>query len=187
MDTDPHQSHQTDYGNGQWGDMGGYSNGGGQNNTTPMHEYNSYHFETAPPVMPIEPAYTVPRPPPYTAHQQLQPLHPLITMAPWPSMLTTQAGFSPPAVPTAPLVTPVSASTASTTVTPVTTTGGSTPRRTLTDDDRRRMCEYHESHPGVKQTEIGGMSAASYHLPPSPWLTLQAMFGVERRYGCFFH
>jgi hypothetical protein len=48
-------------------------------------------------------------------------------------------------------------------VTPVTTTGGSTPRRTLTDDDRRRMCEYHESHPGVKQTEIGGMSAASYH------------------------
>jgi hypothetical protein len=163
MDTDPHQSHQTEYGNSQWGDMGGYSNGGGQNNTTTMHEYNGYHFETAPPVMPIEPAYTVPRPPPYTAHQQLQPLHPLITMAPWPSMLTTQGGFSPPVAPTAPLVTPVSASTASTTVTPVTTTGGSTPRRTLTDDDRRRMCEYHESHPGVKQTEIGGMSTASYH------------------------
>jgi hypothetical protein len=157
MDPDPHQSHQqNDYGSGQWGDMGGYSNGGGQHNTTPMHEYTGYHFET-PPVMPIEPAYTVPRPPPYTAHQQLQPLHPLI-MPPWPSMLTTHSAYSPPVVQTTPMVTPVSASTASTTVTPVTTTGGSTPRRTLTDDDRRRMCEYHESHPGVKQTEIGGTS-----------------------------
>jgi hypothetical protein len=48
---------------------------------------------------------------------------------------------------------------------PITTTAGPTPRRMLTDDDRRRMCEYHESHPGVKQTEIGGMSAASYQLP----------------------
>jgi hypothetical protein len=38
----------------------------------------------------------------------------------------------------------------------------STPRRTLTDDDRRRMCQYHEDNPTVKQTEIG------------------AMFGVER-------
>lgn len=160
MDTDRHQPQQTDYGDAQWDDMGGYSNGGGQqqHNSTPMHEYTGYNFTTSP-VMPIEPAYTVPRPPPYTAHQQLAPLHPLITMAPWPSMLTShsQATYSPPVVPTAPLATPLSASTAST-VTPVTTTGGSTPRRTLTDDDRRRMCEYHESHPGVKQTEIGGKS-----------------------------
>ncbi|KAL9118945.1 MAG: hypothetical protein Q9187_004503, partial [Circinaria calcarea] len=35
-------------------------------------------------------------------------------------------------------------------------------RRTLTDQDRRRMCQYHEDNPSVKQTEIG------------------AMFGVER-------
>lgn len=38
-----------------------------------------------------------------------------------------------------------------------------TARRTLTDDDRRRMCLYHQENPHVKQTEIG------------------AMFGVERR------
>ena len=50
------------------------------------------------------------------------------------------------------------------TVTPVTPSGNSTPRRVLTDDDRRRMCEYHESHPGVKQTDIGGTSPAPY--PP---------------------
>jgi hypothetical protein len=45
-------------------------------------------------------------------------------------------------------------------VTPVTTTGASTPRRTLTDDDRRRMCEYHESHPGVEHAEIGSTCLA---------------------------
>lgn len=30
------------------------------------------------------------------------------------------------------------------------------PRRTLTDADRRRMCLFHEENPNVKQTEIGG-------------------------------
>jgi len=33
----------------------------------------------------------------------------------------------------------------------------SSPRRTLTDADRRRMCMFHEENPNVKQTEIGGM------------------------------
>ena len=32
----------------------------------------------------------------------------------------------------------------------------SSPRRTLTDADRRRMCLFHEANPNVKQTEIGG-------------------------------
>ena len=57
---------------------------------------------------------------------------------------------------------PISATSISTTVTPFTTAGDSTPRRLLTDDDRRRMCEYHERHPGVKQTDIGGTSPALY-------------------------
>ncbi|KAI9727681.1 MAG: hypothetical protein M1828_005909 [Chrysothrix sp. TS-e1954] len=30
-----------------------------------------------------------------------------------------------------------------------------TPRRTLTDDDRRKMCLYHDENPSKKQTEIG--------------------------------
>jgi len=59
---------------------------------------------------------------------------------------------------------PISVTSIPTTATPVTISDDSTPRRVLTDDDRRRMCEYHESHPGVKQTEIGGMSPAPY--PP---------------------
>lgn len=42
----------------------------------------------------------------------------------------------------------------------LTTTG---PRRTLTDEDRRKMCQYAHENPGVKQLEIG------------------RIFGVERR------
>jgi hypothetical protein len=97
-------------------------------------------------------------------YQQLQP-QPFITMASWP--------HSPPVVPTAPLVTPVSGTSTSTTVTPVTTTGGPTPRRNLTDDDRRRIWKYHEVHPRVKQTEIAGTSPALYP-PPILQLTLSS-------------
>jgi hypothetical protein len=43
---------------------------------------------------------------------------------------------------------PTSATSISTTVTPLTTAGDSTLRHLLTDDDRRHMCEYHESHLG---------------------------------------
>jgi hypothetical protein len=45
---------------------------------------------------------------------------------------------------------PISATSISTTVTPLTTAGDSTLRHLLTDDDRRRMCEYHESHLGSR-------------------------------------
>ena len=31
-----------------------------------------------------------------------------------------------------------------------------TPRRALTDTDRKRMCLYHEEHPTTGETEIGG-------------------------------
>jgi len=35
----------------------------------------------------------------------------------------------------------------------------STGRRTLSDEDRKRMCEYAQDHPGMKQLEIGRKSA----------------------------
>jgi hypothetical protein len=85
---------------------------------------------------------------------------------------------------------PISAASVSTTVTPFTTTGASllaarfgeggstdstTSRRVLTRDERRRMCEYHESHPGAKQIEIGGTSPALY---PRPILQLTLSSGV---------
>ena len=43
---------------------------------------------------------------------------------------------------------PISATSISTTVTPLTIDGDSTPRHLLTDNDRRRMCEYHGSYLG---------------------------------------
>ncbi|CAN9196467.1 unnamed protein product [Alternaria alternata] len=83
-------------------------------------------------------------PTPRTTHPQLQPLI-MPQMPQWPTPL--------PITPAS--ATPVSASSTHSRT-------SSTPRKTLTDSDRRRMCQYHEENPTVKQTEIG------------------AMFGVER-------
>jgi hypothetical protein len=102
--------------------------------------------------IPMEPLYATGMHPPRPAHPQLQPL----IMPQWPSMLTSQSTYVPPIFPSAPVpITPAS-------VTPISATSthsrtSSTPRKTLTDQDRRRMCLYHEEHPTVKQTEIGGM------------------------------
>ncbi|TVY45169.1 Major centromere autoantigen B [Lachnellula subtilissima] len=77
----------------------------------------------------------------------------------WPSMLTNPANYSAPPVAIPPASAPVVRG--SITKLPAIHTAP-TPRKTLTDNDRRRMCQYHEENPSVKQTEIG------------------AMFGVER-------
>ncbi|PVH96247.1 CenpB-DNA-bind-domain-containing protein, partial [Periconia macrospinosa] len=112
--------------------------------------------------LPMEPMYSAAMHPPHNparnTHTQLQPL----IMPQWPSMLTSQSTYVPPIFPSAPVpITPASATPVSATSTHSGRTS-STPRKTLTDQDRRRMCQYHEDHPTVKQTEIG------------------AMFGVER-------
>ncbi len=96
--------------------------------------------------------------PPHTTHQQLQPL--IMPSNPtWPSMLTNPASYSAP-----PVAIPASA--------PPLIKGNGTklpaihaapsPRKTLTDSDRRRMCQYHEDNPSVKQTEIGGENLDCY-------------------------
>ncbi|KAJ9637236.1 hypothetical protein H2199_007522 [Coniosporium tulheliwenetii] len=98
--------------------------------------------------------------PPRTTHHQLQPL----VMPQWPSTLVSQSTYVPPIYPAAPAPMPVPVGPTSTPLS-ASSTGSrtsSTPRKTLTDADRRRMCLYHEEHPSTKQTEIG------------------AMFGVER-------
>lgn len=118
---------------------------------SPMHEYGGYGFMQ--PMqqhgLPIEPSFTrMAPPPPATTHQQLLPLimpsHPT-----WPSMLTNPASYSAP---------PVAIPPASSSKPPKLPTLHATPspRKTLTDSDRRRMCQYHEDNPSVKQTEIGG-------------------------------
>jgi hypothetical protein len=119
---------------------------------SPAHDFNGFSFTP----MPMEPTYHG-MPPPRTTHQQLQPL----IMPQWPSMLTSQAGYAQPMFPTTmmpmapPMGTPLSAGAAGVT----TSRPASTPRRTLTDADRKRMCEYAEQNPNTKQTEIGRTSS----------------------------
>ncbi|KAH7555429.1 hypothetical protein BM1_07052 [Bipolaris maydis] len=131
---------------------------------SPVQDYSG--FATYPP-LPMEPIYATGMHPPHQTHQtprnthpQLQPLI-MPQMPQWPSMLTSQSTYQAPLFPSAPPpITPASATPVSATSTQSRTS--STPRKTLTDADRRRMCQYHEDNPTVKQTEIG------------------AMFGVER-------
>lgn len=157
-----HQSPETEFGGSPWVDMGGF--GTSSQHQSPLHEYSNYGYHVSPTIVPMEPSYSMSIPPPYTAHQQLQPL----IMPQWPSMLTTQSSYSAPP-PAAQTVAPIS------TVTPITCAPLSkaqaapavhtpTARRTLTDDDRRRMCQYHEDNPTVKQTEIGGKFAHLHQL-----------------------
>lgn len=98
-----------------------------------------------------------------------QPLHPLVTMPQWPSQITnpSESSSPPPVVqlqhrPILPLSKTVPTIPKLATVSPKEKPTLSSSRRTLTDSDRRKMCEYHNENPNVKQTEIG------------------AMFGVER-------
>ena len=98
----------------------------------------------------------------------------------WPSQLTSPSQGPPP--PPVPSVRPIAPATSISPVqplkvqplkvplekpTPVTapSTAPSNARKTLTDSDRRRMCEYHEENPNVKQTEIGGTLRSRPSLP----------------------
>ncbi|EEH39376.1 hypothetical protein PAAG_08645 [Paracoccidioides lutzii Pb01] len=150
MDTET-QPQDHDFGAPQWVDMGGY---GQSQHHSPLNDYNSFAYGSSP-VMPVEPSYSMSIPQPYTSQQLL----PLSTPSQWPSMLTTQSNFPPVPLPPMPMSSLPSLHPIHTA--PI-SSSAPTPRRTLTDNDRRRMCLYHEENPHVKQTDIG------------------AMFGVER-------
>lgn len=144
----PDQQSYDDH-NANWHDTGAYNH---QQHQSPVQDFNnglSYNHNYS--GLPMEPLYPTQMQPPRTTHPQLQPL----IMPQWPSMLTSQSTYVPPIFPSAPVpITPASATPVSATSTHSRTS--STPRKTLTDQDRRRMCLYHEEHPTVKQTEIGG-------------------------------
>ncbi|KAH0272950.1 hypothetical protein KCU91_g6297, partial [Aureobasidium melanogenum] len=115
---------------------------------TPAQEYTGFGWGSPP--LPMHSAAFSQSPPLRPTHQQLQPL-----MMPWPSMIGSQQTFYPPLLPqtqvgtiSPPTVTPVSAGSS-------TRSGGPSVRKTLSDDDRRRMCKYAEENPTAKQTEIG--------------------------------
>ena len=139
--------HEEDYESGPWVEIAGDHS----SHNLPLQEYN----------VPLETLYNWSI---QHSHSTAQPLQPLV-MPQWPSQLTNPSvdngpppGFPPPR-PLAPISTmptkpplPRSAST------PAPISAPSTARRTLTDQDKRLMCQYHEDHPTVKQTEIGSES-----------------------------
>ena len=87
--------------------------------------------------------------------QQLQAL----VMPRWPSMIssratsTFQTGYSSQVQP----VQPVILGALQTAASAASKASASTSRKTLTDSDRKRICQYAEDHPNSKQTEIGGV------------------------------
>jgi hypothetical protein len=127
---------------------------------SPIYEHGGFQFMQQPPQSQgtLGPSFATQRmpqaPPPNSLppHQQLLPLimpsHPT-----WPSMLTNPANYSAPPVAIPPAIASQGKANNGK------SHGGHsapTPRKTLTDSDRRRMCQYHEDHPSTKQTDIGG-------------------------------
>lgn len=153
------------YGHDTWVDMNA-----AYHHQTTMPDYTA-GFNYMPPIshgLPSESLSRMPPPPPPQQQslpqgQTAPPQLPMLIMpshATWPSMLTnphTYASHSAPPVAIPSVTAPVKTTRLPAIHAP------SQPRKTLTDDDRRRMCQYAEDHPNTKQTEIG------------------AMFGVERR------
>lgn len=189
MDTDAPPSHESDYSGSPWVDMGAFESAAAPHHSPPLPDFHGFSYGS-PPIMPMEPAYSMSVPPPYSTLQLSMPSHP------WPSMLTTQSGFpentlSPAPPPTLSIPQPVpirpSQSTPAAPTPPSASSVPSapTPRRTLTDEDRRRMCQYHEENKSAKQTDIGGKSpsscACAKSRPAHFCLMYIALFGVERR------
>lgn len=179
-----HESHSAQDSSSPWGnegaawvDMHGFQN----HHQTSIPEYNGSSFSFMPSMqshgLPSESMARMPPPPPpphsmaqtQTTIPQLPTQLPMLVMpshATWPSMLTNPNSYSshsaPPAMSIPPIqVTPRVQATLKTKLPALHTQP--VPRKTLTDDDRKRMCQYAEDHPHAKQTDIG------------------ARFGVERR------
>lgn len=132
--------------------------------TSPPHDYSAFDFTP-----PTDTMYSRTFQPSYSPAQSL---HPLNTTTLWPSQITNPSEnttLSHVALPIHRSIAPVTRSTPASVApqslarNPTPTPSKPTPavptsRRTLSDDDRRRMCKYNEENPTVKQTEIGGQS-----------------------------
>lgn len=90
--------------------------------------------------------------------QSMAPQLQALVMPQWPSMLSSQSHANHQPVYPAPVqpIQPISMGALHTSVSATSTGSATTPRRTLTDLDRKRMCEYAEEHPNSNQSEIGG-------------------------------
>ncbi|KAL7626279.1 hypothetical protein AAE478_003049 [Parahypoxylon ruwenzoriense] len=156
IDQDNHMAHDNSYSNDQWVDMNAYTN-------MSMTTYGGDYY--IPPVthgLPSESLGMGPPPVPHPMHSQPHSSfashlpHPLIiptqqpSQVPWPSLRTNPSqSYSAAPVPIPPASAPMRQPPKLPTI------NTSQPRKTLTDEDRRNMCLFHEDNPHAKQTEIG--------------------------------
>ena len=113
---------------------------------------------------------------------QMPPQPQSLIMPQWPSMLSSQAHSSYQSLCPQPVqpIQPMSIAPLQTRISAGPTRSTSTPRKTLTDVDRKGMCQYAEDHPNSKQTEIGG-GYPSTDDQATLLTRTTAMFGVDRR------
>ena len=134
--------------------------------SSPVNEYHGYGWSS--PQTPMDPPYFPPPPSgPLQSHPQTRATHhqlqPLITPQ-WPSLLASQPHYALPPVHSSPQPIQPATSVSAPPNLPSDqqvpqhrpSSSTTTPRRTLTDNDRRKMCLYHEQNPTKKQTDIGG-------------------------------
>lgn len=149
---------------------------------TPAQEYSGFSFQPSPQLAMEPSAFST------AFHQRSMPqqLQPLVMpqMPQWPSMLSSQTHSSYQPVyhqtlhqPIQP-VQPIGVGSLPTPVSAVSSRSTSTPRKTLTDLDRKRMCIYAEEHPNSKQTEIGGVSNLLTISHCGQTLTMMQRFSV---------
>ncbi|KAF5572230.1 centromere binding B [Fusarium pseudoanthophilum] len=162
MGHDSTMAQSNGYGSDAWTSMSPYSQS--PYSASPLTEYPSFgafvnHG------LPSESMNRMPPPPPQT-HQMLQPsptpmAHhqlPLLNTT-WPSQLTNPA---PPQSYSAPPLSMTPATSAPPVEPPRLPTQHEKSRKTLTTEQKRAMCQFHEDNPGTRQADIG------------------ARFGVER-------
>ncbi|KAK6950079.1 hypothetical protein Daesc_008403 [Daldinia eschscholtzii] len=165
IDQDNHMAHDNSYSNEQWVDINAYTHmamttyPGDYYNTPVTHGLPSESIGMAPPPMP-HPMHSQPHNnfASHLPHLIIPTQQP--SQVPWPSLRTNPSqSYSAPPVPIPPASAPVRQPPRLPTI------NTSQPRKTLTDEDRRNMCLFHEDNPHAKQTEIG------------------QKFGVERSQG----
>lgn len=156
IDQDNHLAHDNSYSNEQWVDMNAYTH-------MAMTTYGGdYYMPPATHGLPSESLGMAPPPVPHSMHNNhahnsfASHLPHLIiptqqpSQVPWPSLRTNPSqSYSAPPVPIPPASVPMRQPPKLPTI------NTSQPRKTLTDEDRRNMCLFHEDNPHAKQTEIG--------------------------------
>ncbi|SCO83160.1 uncharacterized protein FRV6_07373 [Fusarium oxysporum] len=162
MGHDSTMAQSNGYGSDAWTSMSPYSQS--PYSASPLTEYPSFGAFVSH-GLPSESLNRMPPPPPQT-HQMIQPsptpmAHhqlPLLNTT-WPSQLTNPA---PPQSYSAPPLSMTPATSAPPVEPPRLPTQHEKSRKTLTTEQKRAMCQFHEDNPGTRQADIG------------------ARFGVER-------